>query len=108
MNVIEGLYDGTAQEADVYRALGWEIRRHEGWAGRQAKYAPSQGLAGLGDVTNNARDALYLIDHEYYEVAVRGAMMLNQEFTGRRCPIARRICVIALTRPEFQSEYARP
>lgn len=108
MDVIKGLYDGTANPADVYRALGWEIRPHGAWSGRQGKYAPGEGMSGLANVTDSARDALYLIDHEYTEAAVRAAMMLNQEFTGRRCPIARRICVIALMQPEFQSEFARP
>lgn len=108
MEVIEGLYDGSAKETDVYRALGWEIRPHGSWWRRQGKYAPEHGLSGLSDITDNARDALFLIDHEYTEAAVREAMMLNREFAGRRCPIARRICVIALTRPEYLSESARP
>jgi hypothetical protein len=106
--VIDGLYDGTAKAADVYAALGWDIRAH----GRMGLARIDEGhCVSLGRVTADAGDALYLIRGDAKEAALSAAMVLNRPLTGSRydlCPIARRICIIALTRPDLRNERATP
>ena len=104
--VIEALYKGTANAPDVYRALGWKLRPHAQLWMRLGKYEDGR-LTGLARITYKVDDALWLIDYEYQEVAMREAMTLTRAFPGHGS-IARRICVIALTRPQYQSEHARP
>jgi len=101
---------GTASNADVYRALGWEVVPHGSWQGRVAKRGLNGRLSAVARVTRNAGDALYLIDEDHREEAVRAAMDLIWEFKhgllGAGCPVARRICCIAILRPELRA--ARP
>lgn len=104
-SVIDGLYAGTATYADVYRALGWTVRPH----GRMGVARMDAGrCCALGRVTSDAGDALYLIDRQRREEAVRDAMALNRSVTPASCPVARRICIIALTRPDLRDRDATP
>lgn len=112
-DVIEALYAGTAEPADVYEALGWRIVPHRCWTGGIARQDREGKLSGVPRVTRNAHHALHLIDHDRVEEAVRAAMELNRPLARPKrgfgnCPIARRICIIALTRPDLRSRYAEP
>ena len=108
MDVVEALYENTATAEDVYAALGWDIRPH-GRLGR-ARY-DNGAMCSLSDVTSRIDDAMHLIDTEMCQEAMRSAMGLNRPFKHNGYKgglIARRLCIIALTRPEYQSEFARP
>ena len=108
MNIIENLQNGTADAADVYEALGWEVRPHRRMV--KARMDGSRCIS-LDRVTSNAGDALSLIGDDCREEAVRAASALIGPFGPYRwgsCPIARRICVIALTRPDLRNPRAVP
>lgn len=108
MIAIERLQDGSARAADVYAALGWEIRPHR----RMGQCRMEDGrCVSLGRVTADAADALSLIRGDLREEAVRAALALAIPFDPYEwgsCPIARRICVIALTRPDLRDSRATP
>lgn len=105
-SVIDGLYAGTATDADVYRALGWTVRPH----GRMGVARMWGGHCyALDKVVENAGDALYLIDRQHREEAAREAMALNRPVTPGgygSCPVARRICIVAITRPDLRDRDA--
>mgnify|MGYP001809598403 CR=1 FL=1 len=104
-SVLDGLCAGTATNEDVYRALGWTVRPH----GRMGVARMDRGrCSAIGPVVDNAGDALYLIDRQHREEAAREAMALNRPVTpGGSCPVARRICIIALMRPDLRPRYQR-
>ena len=107
---IEALYAGTATNSDVYQALGWRIVPHGRWSGGIAAVG-RYGCQGVSPVTSDAASALFLIHHNHPEEAVRAAMALPGPLVGgawNSCPIARRICIIALTRPDLRSDSATP
>lgn len=107
-SIIEALYAGTADNADVFRALGWRIVPHGSWSGRIAKVGNGR-CEGVGRVTSRIGDAMHLIHWDKREESMRAAMALNRPLEpAMDCPIARRICIIALTRPDLRSEHATP
>ncbi len=108
MGVVEALYENTAIAEDVYAALGWEIRPHRRLG--RARY-DNGAMYSLSSVTTSIDDAMHLIDTETCQEAMRAAMALKRPFKHNGYKgelIARRLCVIALTRPEYLSEFAPP
>ena len=107
-DVVEALYENTAEAEDVYAALGWEIRKHRRLG--LARY-DNGAMCSLSAVTSRIDDAMHLIDTEMCQEAMRAAMALNRPFQHngyKGSLIARRLCIIALTRPMYLSEGARP
>lgn len=103
---IEALYEGTATPEDVYSALGWEVHEHGRWWRRKAICRPGERLEGMSRVTEDVNDALYLIDYGRAEDAMREALALNRplENPGSARSLARRICIVALTRVDLRRE----
>ena len=105
---VDALYENTATAEDVYAALGWDIRPH-GRLGR-ARYDKGS-MCSLCSQTSQIDDAMHLIDTEMCQEAMREALALNRPLKHngyKGSLIARRLCIIALTRPEYLSEFARP
>lgn len=105
--VIEKIWSGEATALDVYRALGAEITPHRRMWGRVAIRFPGEPhFRSMGNVIGRVDDALHLVRDDRREEAMRAAMALNREMENVRFgsnPIARRLCVIALTRLDLRA-----
>lgn len=102
--VISALRAGTAESEDVARALGWKVIDHKRMYRARLRNGHCESLPR---VTSSVDDALFLIDRGHQHLAIQSAMSLTEIKSDRfGTDIARRVCIVALTRPDLRSKYA--
>jgi hypothetical protein len=116
--VVDQLHAGMPSDLEVWGALGWETRQNVG----RIAHAKRNPFAEQGQyarrwhsalrVTLQVDDALDLIKSERVEEAMAVGLALERPFASTaglpsRGVLARRVCVVALTRPDLLNPEAR-